>query len=100
MEWPTPVNPCDGYVATLGDRFIIAFGVGGFSPIWPLHVSHVTGSERTDLVELRAMLQAPSPQPPVPDVGPPIVMLLIGAGFLVVVSMVGWRSVRTRHADR
>jgi len=64
FEWPTPVGLCDGYIATLGDRFVMAFGArpfpagGPYNAMWPILVGHGSAGGRGDLA---ALLEAAGP---------------------------------------
>jgi len=81
MTWPTLIDICDGYIATLGDRFYMATGVGPYSPIWPLRIGHPSGAERSDLPEL---LVALAKRPQIETLNPfPVVfvVLLLGASL-------------------
>lgn len=101
MTWPTPINICDGYVATLGDRFFMALGVGEFSPIWPIQVAHRTGAERSDLLEVLALLRKAPQQPARSDLTPAAVFVLVAGTFLGAAALVIRRrdGFRIRHGQ-
>jgi len=80
FEWPTAVGLCDGYIATLGDRFVMALGArpfpagGPYNAMWPISGS---AGGRGDLAALLAAAppvdgqakpdgdgQTPWPRPP------------------------------------
>lgn len=79
MSWPTPISPCDGYVATLGDNFVMALGVGGLSPIWPIEVAHRTGAERSDLAQVLALLPRTPDQATSDPIPAGLVVLVLGS---------------------
>ncbi len=61
FEGPTPVGLCDGYIAAVGDRFVMAldarpFPAGGpYNAFWPIRVERGSAAARDDLGSLMAM---------------------------------------------
>lgn len=87
MTWPTPIDVCDGYIATLGDRFFMALGVGEFNPIWPIRIARPSGAERSDLPELMAALPA-EPRSASADPQPVVAVALVAIGALASVAII------------
>lgn len=96
FEWPTPVGLCDGYISTVGDRFVMAFGARPFpaggpsNAMWPIQVSHESAGGRGDLAALLTAV-GPIEGQAKPGIGESIpwieiaVALTIGIGAVVLV---------------
>lgn len=108
FEWPTSIGLCDGYIATLGDRFIMALGARPFpqgeamNAMWPIRMQgDRTSGLRDDLGDLLAAYPAPQPvTEPAADSAIPWPLVLGGIVGLVVIAVLAFRGVRSRRSAR